>query len=61
MTGHYVSRAQLQGWQKIIDDLKKENAKLKRRIDTLVEMNDELEEENVALKEDVKAILRRRK
>lgn len=61
MTGHYVSRAQLQGWQKIIDDLKKENEKLKRRIDTLVEMNDELEEENVALKEDVKAILRRRK
>tara|TARA_A200000159_G_C7127877_1_gene257580 strand:+ start:37 stop:195 length:159 start_codon:yes stop_codon:yes gene_type:complete len=46
-----------QGWQKIIDDLKKENAKLKRRVATLVEMNDELEEEilivlNKALKED---------
>lgn len=49
MTGRYVSREMLKGWQKIIDDLKKENEKLKRRIDWLVEEHDRLTEENERL------------
>ena len=40
MTGRYVSRATLQGWQKIIDDLKKYNEKAKRRIERLQEDNE---------------------
>lgn len=53
MTGRYVSRATLQGWQKIIDDLKKENAKLKRRIDWLVEDRETLMKENERLLDDI--------
>ena len=44
MTGRYVSRATLQGWQKIIDDLKKYNEKAKRRIERLQEDNEKLRE-----------------
>ena len=42
MTGQYVSRTTLQGWAKIIDDLKKENANLKTRVDALEEENKKL-------------------